>query len=133
MAKDMSAMPNSPAIKVFIVDDDEAVRESFIMLLESYGFEASAYPSAEAFAASWHSGGRACLVLDHNLGGVSGLDFVAAADGVLRDLPVILITGRGDANVRARACRLGVAAYLEKPVAGHALVNAIAFATGSAA
>lgn len=125
-------MPNFPAIKVFIVDDDRAVRESFMLLLESYGFEVSAYPSAEAFAASWCACGRACLVLDYNLGGANGLDFAAAANGMLRDLPIILITGRGDADVRARAARLGISAYLEKPVADHALVDAIAAATGAA-
>jgi len=110
---------------VFVVDDDDAVRDSLRLLLESYGMTVEDYASAEAFGAGYRPCGRDCLILDHNLPGASGLDFLASAQGRGLDLPVILVTGQGDSAIRARALQLGVAAYLEKPVADDALVDAI--------
>ena len=115
---------------VFVVDDDEAVRDSLQVLLESHGMAVSTFATAEAFAASARPKAGACLVLDQNLAGAAGLDFVDASGAAL-DLPVILITGQGSTAVRARAQKLGVAAYLEKPVAADDLVAAILLATGA--
>jgi len=69
---------------VYVVDDDEAVRESLK------------------------------LILDLHLPGASGLDYLAKQDDALAELPVIIITGRGDPASRARAERLGVIAFLDK-------------------
>jgi two-component system, LuxR family, response regulator FixJ len=110
---------------VFIVDDDEAVRDSLKILLESYGLEVRDFESIEAFSRGRRVTGRACLILDQHLAGATGLDFLASADGARLDLPVILITGQGDGGIRARARRLGVSAYLEKPIADTDLLAAI--------
>jgi two-component system, LuxR family, response regulator FixJ len=109
---------------VFVVEDDEAVRDSLRLLLESYGLAVEDYGSVEEFTESYRPQGRDCLILDHNLPGASGLDFLGAR-GAAVDLPVILITGRGDPSARARALELGVAAYLEKPLDDQALIAAI--------
>jgi two-component system response regulator FixJ len=115
-----------PPAKIFIVDDDDAVRDSLRMLLESYGMEVEDFASTGEFARHYGSGNGQCLVLDQHLPNLSGLDFLASAQGAVLKIPVILVTGRGDASIRERAYALGVLEYLEKPVSEERLMAAIA-------
>lgn len=110
---------------VFIVDDDDAVRDSLKLLLELHGLNVEDYGSTEDFARHFHRPSRGCVVLDQHLPITSGLDFLTSAAGRQLGLPVILITGRGDDALRARAQDLGVLAYLDKPVTDQALLTAI--------
>jgi two-component system response regulator FixJ len=116
--------------KIFIVDDDDAVRDSLRMLLESYGMEVEDYASARDFARHYRQGNGDCLVLDQHLPSLSGLDFLASSEGARLEMPVILLTGRGDAAIRERAYALGVLEYLDKPVSEERLLTAIAKAVG---
>ncbi len=111
--------------RIFIVDDDEAVRDSLKLLLESYGMDVEDYGSTADFAHHYRPGGGGCLILDQHLPGSTGLDFLASREGAVLGLPVILLTGRADAALRARAAQLGVAAFLEKPVADGVLLSTI--------
>lgn len=114
------------ATKVFIVDDDDAVRASLRALLEAYGMEVEDYASTHDFLRDYRhrrTEGQ-CLVLDQHLPGVTGLDFLAAAGAEL-DLPVILVTARGDDAIRNRARALGAVGYFEKPVETDLLITAI--------
>jgi two-component system response regulator FixJ len=110
---------------VFVVDDDAAVRDSLKILLEIHGMSVQDFGSTEEFAENYRPHSRECLVLDQHLPMVSGLDFLSSPRGAQLDLPVILITGRGDDAIRARAQQLGVAAYLDKPVNDSQLLAAI--------
>jgi two-component system response regulator FixJ len=76
------------------------------------------YRSSEKFARSDVRGRSACLILDLHLPGLSGLDYLANQAAAAAELPVIIITARGDPASRARAEQLGVLAFLNKPVAG---------------
>jgi FixJ family two-component response regulator len=115
---------------IYVVDDDDAVRDSLKLLLETHGMAVEAYPSSEEFARSYVPGRGACLILDLHLPGASGLDYLANQDDAAAELPVIIITGRGDPASRARAERLGVFAFLDKPVAGQELLANIRQAVG---
>ncbi len=117
--------------KVFIVDDDDAVRDSLRMLLESYGMDVEDYSSTRDFSQHYRPARGQCLILDQHLPNVSGLDFLASADGIAHELPVILLTGRGDAAIRDRAFALGVHDYIEKPASDDRLLAAIAKAVGN--
>lgn len=110
---------------VFIVDDDEAVRDSLKLLLESYGMEVEEFGSTADFARQYRRRPDACLILDQHLPGSTGLDFLSSSEGASLGLPVILLTGRADSALRARAAQLGVRAFLEKPVADDVLLSAI--------
>lgn len=110
---------------IFIVDDDEAVRDSFKLLLESYGLTVEDFGSTTEFLRHYRPGMGQCLILDQHLPGATGLDFLASPEGAMPGLPVLLVTGRGDEALRARAAELGVSAYLEKPVADDKLMTAI--------
>ncbi len=112
-------------VTVYVVDDDDAVRDSLKLLLESYGITVEAFLSPDDFVRGYRPNAQSCLVLDQHLPGTTGLDFLASPEGTQLDLPVILVTGRGDAALRARALGAGVFAYLEKPVDDGALIAAI--------
>ena len=78
---------------IYVVDDDEAVRASLELLLETHGMAVEDYRSTDEFARGRERGRYGCLILDHHLLGISGLDFLAAQDGALTGLPVVMITG----------------------------------------
>jgi FixJ family two-component response regulator len=118
-------MPSHTVPLMSIVDDDLSVRRALRRVAQGAGYAVETFASALEFLDSRPSGRTACLVLDVHLGGMSGFDVHArlAADGVA--IPTIFITACDDAPTRERARRAGVAAYLPKPFAKRALLDAI--------
>jgi len=110
---------------IYIVEDDEAVRDSLKLLLESYGMAVEDCDSVQSFVHRYRAGPGQCLLLDQHLPNTTGLDFLSSPQGAALQLPVILITGRGSAAIRDRAYDLGVHAYLEKPVSDEILLEAL--------
>jgi len=101
---------------IFIVDDDDAVRDSLKTLLSTSYDDVREFPSGQEFLDRYRRGERGCLILDLHLPGMDGseiLDRMAAAS--IR-LPTVLITGRVDDDIRARAAQAGVVALLDKPI-----------------
>jgi FixJ family two-component response regulator len=109
---------------VYIVDDDADVRESARALLESYDLAVQEFASAQAFLGSFKAGCRACLLLDLDMPEMGGLELLEQLRGLEIALPVIIVTGQGDADVAERARRAGAFAFLEKPV-DHTLIAAV--------
>jgi len=107
---------------IYVVDDGEAVRDSLKLLLEAHGMLVEDYRSSEELTRNYVPGRGACLILDLHLPGASGLDYLAKQNDAAAELPVVIITGRGDPASRARAEQLGVLAFLDKPVAGQELL-----------
>ncbi len=97
-----------------LVDDDPAVLDSLKFLLEVLGCQVATYNSALAFLAS-RAADAACLIVDHHMPGMTGLELAQKLrdDGV--SIPVLLITGSPSPAIVARAAQLGVEAVLEKP------------------
>jgi len=116
---------------VFIVDDDEAVRDSLAILLHVHGLEVEAFNSAAAFQRGYRARKNACLVLDHHMPNVTGLDFLRSSEGQALTLPVILVTAHDDKDIRAQAAGAGVFVFLAKPVDSGALLTAVADAIAS--
>ncbi|UEM19285.1 response regulator [Skermanella mucosa] len=110
---------------VFLVDDDEPVRDSLKTLLESYCMPVEDYPSCPEFLENFKGEDGGCLVLDLHLPVMSGLEFMETYGTRLNDMPVILITGRGDPATKARALEAGVLAFVEKPFEDEILVEMI--------
>jgi two-component system response regulator FixJ len=112
-------------VKVFVVDDDEAIRDSLTLLLGLHGFDVETYSSTAAFIAGYSKPARGCLLLDQHLRGEAGLDFVRSTRGKSLGIPVILMSGRGDAMLAALAKREGCTTFLEKPIPEQTLIGAI--------
>jgi FixJ family two-component response regulator len=110
---------------IFIVDDDEAVRDSLKLLLESHGCQVRDYGSTRAFLGDFRRQKRQCLIIDQHLLGETGIDFLESDDGARLQVPVILVTGGGDAALQQRARKAGTHAYFDKPIDDSRLVATI--------
>ena len=112
---------------VFVVDDDPGFRKSIALLLSKYGFSPELYPSAEAFLSNAEIARtrNTCAIVDIQLDGMSGIELGKrlARDG--HALPIIYITGNDNDAARQAALQQDCIAYLTKPFAAKALVDAI--------
>lgn len=110
---------------VYLVDDDEAIRDSLGWLLESRGVTCVSYPSAEDFLAAWSPSLAGCVLLDIRMDGMSGPELF----DVLRErgsrLPVIFLTGHGDVPMAVSALKKGAFDFVEKPCNDNELVNRV--------
>ncbi len=126
MAFESYMAPREPS--VFVVDDDEPVRDSTRALLESHGLPVSAFESATAFLDAELIQHGDCLVLDNHMPGMTGVELVETLRARDIKVPVIMFTGRADAALRQRALRAGVLIVLDKPVNEEHLLQAISIA-----
>jgi two-component system response regulator FixJ len=117
----MSALPR----KISLVDDDEAVRDSLRALLESYGIAVAEYPTAHDFLSNARNDRSDCLLLDLHMPDMNGLQLLDAMREQGSPMPVIMISGRGDAQLTDRAIRAGAYALLSKPIEDDVLLQSI--------
>ncbi len=118
-------MSAEPKPIVFVVDDDEAVRDGLSVLLRTEGFAVKTYAAAEEFLDGVSPAMTGCLVVDIHMPGLSGLELQAelARRGVA--LPVIVITGQGDVPKAVTALKCGAIDFLEKPCNAEALIRVV--------
>ncbi|PWC37890.1 response regulator [Azospirillum sp. TSO35-2] len=110
---------------VHIIDDDEPVRDSMKALLEAFAFDVRDFSSCREFLDQFDGNPRGCLVLDLHMPVMSGLEFLERHHDDLHGLPVIMVSGRGDAATFSRAKDAGVMAVLEKPFDEDQLIDAV--------
>ncbi|HZA02308.1 MAG TPA: response regulator transcription factor, partial [Hyphomicrobiaceae bacterium] len=115
-----------PDQTVFVIDDEEAVRDSMRMMLERRGYEVRAFASAEEFLEAFQSPSMGCVVCDVRLGGQSGLELQRELDRRNCALPVILITGHGDIEMAVAAVKRGAFDFIEKPFDDGRLYTSVA-------
>ena len=110
---------------VFVVDDDESVRQSLKNLIGSVGLKVQAFASAQEFLRSKLTDVPGCLVLDVRLPGLSGLDLQKRMVEAGMEMPIIFITGHGDIPMTVRAIKAGAVEFLTKPFRDQDLLDAI--------
>ncbi len=110
---------------VFVVDDDQQIREGLQSLIKSVGLSVRTFAAAQDFLAAERPDAPACLVLDVRMPGLSGLDFQVQLREVNIEIPVIFITGHGDIPMSVRAMKAGAHEFLTKPVRSQDLLDAI--------
>ena len=118
---------------VFIVDDDEAIRDSLRWMLKSRGVASRSWDSAEAFLEAHDGAMQGCLVLDIRMEGMSGLELFDRLRALECPLPVIFLTGHADVPMAVAALKKGAHDFVEKPFNDNDLVDKIAAALAKAA
>lgn len=114
--------------QIFLIDEDDVVRDSLKVLLESHGIPVRDFRNAAEFMAEAGVARAGCLVLGYNRAIAEGLDLVAALRRRGITMAVIFIVGGGDAMTRAAALAAGAFAYIERPVEESALIRAVSAA-----
>ena len=110
---------------VFIVDDDEGVRDGLSLLLATVGLSCELYESAHHFLDAYDGDKRGCLVLDIRMPRMTGLDLQKKLQEMGSTLPIIFITGHGDIPMAVEAMRQGALDFIRKPFREHDLLERI--------
>lgn len=110
---------------VYVVDDDEAVRESISLLLESVGLACETFESAAAFLEGFDASRRCCLVCDIRMPGQSGLALQQELGSRGIAVPLIFITGHGDIPMAVSAMKAGATDFVQKPFRDQDLIDRI--------
>ena len=110
---------------IFVVDDDDAVRDSLCRLFASIDLVSEAFASGEEFLASYQPGDPGCLVVDMRMPGMNAFEVQEALAARGSNLPVIVITGYGDVASGVRAMKAGAVDFIEKPFEEQALLEMV--------
>jgi RNA polymerase sigma factor (sigma-70 family) len=110
---------------VFVVDDDDSLRDALKRLIRSVGLQVELFASAEEFLQRKQLDAPGCLILDIRLRGISGLDFQRKLAEANILIPIIFITGHGDIPMSVRAMKAGAVEFLTKPFRDQDLLDAI--------
>jgi two-component system response regulator FixJ len=105
---------------IFVIEDDEGVRQSTRALLEASGYSVRTFANAEELLAAGTVGEAACLVLDHHLSGMTGIELIETLRAQGLKMPAIMVTSNGT-KLGVRAAHAGVTAVLRKPLAADGL------------
>ena len=117
---------------VSVVDDDASLRRSLRNLLSSAGLSVETFESAEVFLESGSLDTTGCLVLDLRMPGMGGLGLLRRLAASGPRIPVIILTAHRDEEMRQRTLQAGAVAFMEKPIRGPALLDAVRSALGAA-
>lgn len=110
---------------VFIVDDDDAMRDALQVLLRSVGMQAYAYAAAEEFLAHFVSEQAGCLLLDVRMPGMDGIELQRQLAARKINIPIIFLTGHGDMTMAVQAMQHGAVDFIAKPFREQALLDSI--------
>lgn len=111
--------------RVFIVDDDQGVRESIKILMRSIGVESETFPSADDFLKAHSPDQSGCLVLDVRMPGMSGLELQEQLVSLGSTLPIIFVSAHGDVPMAVEAVKAGALDFVQKPFRDQELIDKI--------
>jgi len=110
---------------VYVVDDDEAVRDSLQWLLEGQDYRVRCFDSAENFLARYDNREVACLIVDVRMGGMTGLELQDRLLERKSPLPIVFITGHGDVPMAVNSMKKGALDFIQKPFNEEELLNLV--------
>ena len=119
----MSTMQPEPII--YVIDDDDAVRQSLEFLLKTAGMTVRGFEHAKAFLDILPQVQHGCVITDVRMPGMSGIDLLSRLKDSNPNLPVIVITGHGDISLAVEAMKIGAIDFLEKPFDDDHLIAAV--------
>jgi two-component system response regulator FixJ len=115
----------TPANRVFIIDDDSAVRDAVATLVESVGLHANCFADADTFLAEYRGGTPGCLISDVCLPGTDGVQLQRILKERRIEIPLIVISAHGDIPMAVEMVRRGAIDFIEKPFRNHVLLERI--------
>lgn len=110
---------------VYIVEDDDAVRDSLQLMLESIGRVVTAYPDADQFLQAYSHEMAGCIVLDIRMPGINGMELQRKLNDLNSILPIIFVTGHGDVPMAVEAMQQGAIDFVQKPYREQELLDKI--------
>ncbi len=110
---------------IFVVDDDDAVRESLKALLETEGLSVETYASGQEFLDAYDPPRRGCLLLDVRMPDMTGLELQQKLAARPHELSIIIITGHGDVPMAVKAMRAGAVDFIEKPYSDETILESV--------
>ena len=110
---------------IYVVDDDEAVRQSLEFLLKTAGMNTRSFESARSFFEELPHVSSGCVITDVRMPDITGIDLLRRVKEVRPELPVIVITGHGDIALAVEAMKIGALDFLEKPFDDDQLIAAV--------
>lgn len=114
--------PVAHAPKVYVVDDDEAVRNGLAAMFDAAGIAVETFDSAALFLSAWRPGWSGCVILDVNMPGMTGPELQAELGRRGMALPIIFLTAHGDIPTTVRTIKAGAVDFMTKPADGAALL-----------
>jgi two-component system response regulator FixJ len=118
---------------VYVIDDDQAMRDSLDFLLDAAGLKARLFESAISFLEALPALGPGCIVSDVRMPNLDGLELLKRLRETNKSLPIIIMTGHGDIPLAVEAMKLGAIDFIEKPFEDDRLIGTIKAALGGAA
>jgi two-component system, LuxR family, response regulator FixJ len=113
---------------VYVIDDDEAMRDSLSFLLDSSGFTVRLFETAEGFLDALPGLAFGCVVSDVRMPGIDGIELLKRLKAQNSPLPILIMTGHGDVPLAVEAMKLGAVDFLEKPFEDERLTTMIEMA-----
>ncbi len=110
---------------IFVIDDDDAARDSLIYLLRTEGLTSRSFASAQSFLDQLHKDQHGCIVTDVRMPGMDGIALVQALSEIGCVMPIIVITGHADVPLAVEAMKAGVADFIEKPFESDTILRAV--------
>ena len=111
--------------KVYVIDDDDAMRDSLNFLLDSSGFDVVLFENAQSFLDALPKLALGCVVSDVRMPGIDGIELLKRMKALHSPFPVIIMTGHGDVPLAVEAMKLGAVDFLEKPFEDDRLITMI--------
>ncbi len=125
-ARAIAEAPGEPGSStIFVVDDDDQLREAMRSLLEDDDRTVEDYPTCEAFLEAYRPGREGCLLIDAYLPGMSGIELLQRLPDVDNRLPAIMMTGNSDVPIAVQAMKAGAFDFIEKPIGSRQLLASI--------
>jgi two-component system, LuxR family, response regulator FixJ len=117
-------MENTKA-RVYIIDDDDAVRDSLSLQLEATGYEVASFPSAVGFLEIASTLQPGCVISDVQMPDMDGMELQQRLSEMKLDFPVVIVTGHADVALAVRAMKAGAVDFIEKPFEERAILDSL--------
>lgn len=118
-------MSDAQQPRVYLVEDDDAVRDSLKLVLESVGLTVEDYARADEFLDAWSEDLAGCIVLDIRMPGMNGMELQRKLNNMHSTLPIIFVTGHGDVPMAVEAMQQGAIDFIQKPYREQELLDKI--------